>query len=407
MGQKRIKMELIRKEKSRMLTFRKRKAGLLKKASEFSILCGVDACVIIFGPKEKDDHQPVAPETWPPSSEEVRCIISRYKGSDQPRRCYQVSDYFADKKKQIDSELARLHKQIIKTKYPAWDDRLNSLYADQLRVLVGHLDAKIDLTEKKLGSFNSNQYSMGAPGVQAASLSPSVSHDNMESYMKSRDDNLLQLIHNSNPFDAQPAMVFYPEQSSHVTNLLERKYSNGCPTDLQVYYEPRPLDDQLLVGFQSKQTSYRTTRNASFWESNNGNCYSTDLQLYLEPNPLNIVQPPMHFQPKQNVRRTSSYLHAMEDAIMKMACDQNTSDQFGCKLSSSSNLPCANRTPWMWDNVWFNNADSSVSYIAPTTQPIMSSIQFPMSSFPHQMQSSEASDFTGNLEFEGKGQGYN
>ncbi|XP_061956768.1 agamous-like MADS-box protein AGL62 [Populus nigra] len=374
MGQKRIKMELIRKEKSRMLTFRKRKAGLLKKASEFSILCGVDACVIIFGPKQKDDHQPVAPETWPPNSEEVRCIINRYKGSDQPRRCYQVSDYFADKKKQIDSELARLHKQIIKAKYPAWDDRLNSLYAGQLRVLVGHLNAKIDLADKKLGSFNANQYVMGAPGVQAASLSPSVSHD-MESY-------------NSNPFDAQPPMVFYPEQSSHVTNLLERKYNNGYSTDLQVYYEPRPLDDELPVGFQSKQTSHG---NASFWESNNDNCYPTDLQLYLEPNPLN-VQPPMHFQPMQNAHRTSSYLHAMEDAIMKMACDQNTSDQFGCKLSSSSNLPCANRTPWMWDNVWFNNADSSVSYIAPTKQPIMPSIQFPMSSFPHQMQSSEASD---------------
>jgi len=85
------------------------------------------------------------------------------------------------------------------------------------------------------------------------------------------------------------------------------------------------------------------------------------MQLYLEPNPLN-VQPPMHFQPKQNAHRTSSYLHAMEDAIMKMVCDQNTSDEFGCKLSSSSNLPCANRTSWMWDNVWFNNADSSVSY---------------------------------------------
>ncbi|KAJ6882644.1 hypothetical protein NC651_029043 [Populus alba x Populus x berolinensis] len=117
----------------------------------------------------------------------------------------------------------------------------------------------------------------------------------------------------------------------------------------------------------------------------------------------------MHFQPKQNAHRTSSYIHAMEDAIMKMACDQNTSDQFGWKLSRSSNLPCFNRTPWMWDNVWFNNADSSVSYIAPTKQPIMPSIQFPMSSFPHQMQSSEASDFTGNLiEFRGKaGQGYN
>ncbi|KAF9688489.1 hypothetical protein SADUNF_Sadunf02G0202300 [Salix dunnii] len=74
---------------------------------------------------------------------------------------------------------------------------------------------------------------------------------------------------------------------------------------------------------------------------------------------------------------------------------QNTSDQFGCKLSSISNLPYVNRTPCMWDNVWFNNAGSSVSYIAPTKQSILPSIQFPMSSFPHQMQSSEASDFTG------------
>lgn len=405
MGQKRIKMELIRKEKSRMLTFRKRKAGLLKKASEFSILCGVDACVIIFGPKLKDDRQPVPPETWPPNSEEVRCIINRYKGSDQPRRCYQVSDYFADKKKQIDSELARLHRQIIKAKYPAWDDRLNSLYADQLRVLAGQLDAKIDLADKKLGSFNVNQYAMGAPEVATASLIPSVSHG-MERYMESRDDNFPQLIHDSKPFDAQPPMVFYPEQSSYMTNLLERKHSNGYSTDLQVYHEPGPLNDQLPVHFQSKQTSHGTTMNASFWESNNGSCYSTDLQLYLEPNPLN-VPPPLHFQPKQNAHRTSAYLHAMEDAIMKMACDQNTSDQFGCKLSGGSNLPYVNCTPCMWDNVWFNNAGSSVSYIAPTRQPILPSIQIPMSSFPLQMQSSEASDFNGNLEFEGKGQGYN
>ncbi|KAJ6711064.1 AGAMOUS-LIKE MADS-BOX PROTEIN AGL82 [Salix koriyanagi] len=350
-------MELIRKEKSRMLTFRKRKAGLLKKASEFSILCGVDACVIIFGPKLKDDRQPaVAPETWPPNSEEVRCIINRYKGSDQPRRCYQ-------------------------------------------------LDAKIDLADKKLGGFNVNQYAMGAPGVPAASLIPSVSHG-MDSYMESRDDNFPQLILDSKPFDAQPPMVFYPEQSSYMTNLLERKHSNGYSTDLQVYHEPGPLNDQLPVHFQSKQTSHGTAMNASFWESNNGSCYSTDLQLYLEPNPLN-VPPPLHFQPKQNAHRTSAYLHAMEDAIMKMACDQNTSDQFGCKLSGGSNLPYVNCTPCMWDNVWFNNAGSSVSYIAPTRQPILPSIQIPMSSFPHQMHSSEASDFTGNLEFEGKGQGYN
>ncbi|KAJ6302237.1 hypothetical protein OIU77_016345 [Salix suchowensis] len=102
-------MELIKNEKSRMHTFRKRKTNLLKKVSDFSILCGVDACVIIFGPNQNDQPAATA-ETWPSNPDEVRCIINRYKASDQPRKCYQGSDYFAAKKKKIDAEFAKLHR---------------------------------------------------------------------------------------------------------------------------------------------------------------------------------------------------------------------------------------------------------------------------------------------------------
>ncbi|CAK7343734.1 unnamed protein product [Dovyalis caffra] len=391
-------MELIRKEKSRMLTFRKRKAGLLKKASEFSILCGVDACVIVFGPKQNDDQQPSTAETWPPNSDEVRCIINKYKDSDQPKKCYQVSDYFADKRKQVDSELARLHKQIIKAKYPAWDDRLNGFYADQLRLLLSQLDAKIEIADKKLGNFKELQNGMdnSAPWVQATSLSPNVLYD-MESFTKNRDDsnnryptNCFQLIHNPKPLDAQPPILFYPEQSSHMTNLLE-------PTDLQLYSERRPLNVQLPVHFQSKQNAHEYTMSANFWDWHSNNL--TDLQLSCEAKSLNVQQP-MHFQSKQTAPRTSSHPHVMEDVY-----NQNNRDQFSFK-SSSNKLPFVNHTPWMWDNVWFNNADSSMTYIAPTKLPVTPSMQFPMSGFPHQMHSSEVSDFSGDIEFEGKGQGY-
>jgi len=70
MVNERIKMESIRNEKSRMLTFRKRKTTLLKKVSDFSILCGVDACVIIFGPNQNDQPAATA-ETWPSNSDEA------------------------------------------------------------------------------------------------------------------------------------------------------------------------------------------------------------------------------------------------------------------------------------------------------------------------------------------------
>jgi hypothetical protein len=42
MSRGKISMELIQNEKSRKLTFQKRKNGLLKKVNELSILCDVD-----------------------------------------------------------------------------------------------------------------------------------------------------------------------------------------------------------------------------------------------------------------------------------------------------------------------------------------------------------------------------
>nr|GEY18653.1 transcription factor, MADS-box [Tanacetum cinerariifolium] len=50
MGRAKLRMELIKKEKTRITTYHKRKLGILKKASEFSILCDVDTIMIITPP---------------------------------------------------------------------------------------------------------------------------------------------------------------------------------------------------------------------------------------------------------------------------------------------------------------------------------------------------------------------
>ncbi|RVW15216.1 hypothetical protein CK203_090685 [Vitis vinifera] len=49
--------------------------GLKKKTHETSTLCGVDACLIIYG-SSSDEHL-VEPLFWPSNPEEVKSIIKR------------------------------------------------------------------------------------------------------------------------------------------------------------------------------------------------------------------------------------------------------------------------------------------------------------------------------------------
>ncbi|XP_057947782.1 agamous-like MADS-box protein AGL80 [Malania oleifera] len=72
MGRKKVKHELIANETARRTTFRKRKASLLKKTSELKILCGVEACAIIY------DSQNYQLEVWPSSPEACR-VLERFK----------------------------------------------------------------------------------------------------------------------------------------------------------------------------------------------------------------------------------------------------------------------------------------------------------------------------------------
>ncbi|KAL7204706.1 hypothetical protein ACSBR2_017751 [Camellia fascicularis] len=59
MTRKKVKLAFITNDSARKTTFNRRKKGLMKKASELSTLCGIDACAIIHSPYESQ------PEVWP------------------------------------------------------------------------------------------------------------------------------------------------------------------------------------------------------------------------------------------------------------------------------------------------------------------------------------------------------
>lgn len=72
MTRKKVKLAYIVNDSARKATFKKRKKGLMKKVSELSTLCGIDACAIIYGPYESQ------PEVWP-SSIGVQRVLSKFR----------------------------------------------------------------------------------------------------------------------------------------------------------------------------------------------------------------------------------------------------------------------------------------------------------------------------------------
>ena len=72
MTRKKVKLAYISNDSARKATFKKRKKGLLKKVSELSTLCGIDACAIIFSPYDSQ------PEVWP-SPLGVQRVLSQFK----------------------------------------------------------------------------------------------------------------------------------------------------------------------------------------------------------------------------------------------------------------------------------------------------------------------------------------
>ncbi|KAK7278065.1 hypothetical protein RJT34_23088 [Clitoria ternatea] len=74
MTRKKVKLAYITDVTARKATFKKRKKGIIKKVSELSILCGIQACAIITNPFDSKT------EVWP-DPEGTRHIIERYRST--------------------------------------------------------------------------------------------------------------------------------------------------------------------------------------------------------------------------------------------------------------------------------------------------------------------------------------
>ncbi|EPS62063.1 hypothetical protein M569_12731, partial [Genlisea aurea] len=150
MGRAKLNMELITKDRPRIATYKKRKSGLIKKLSEFTTLCDVKACMIIYGPKQ--DGGAAEPEIWPENPEEVRRIIEIYeaKSKDSGNKTFGLPDFFQERKKKFKDELDKLNKRSMEAKYPTWFDFMNFLTESQLRDFAAALTNKIEYVKSRI-----------------------------------------------------------------------------------------------------------------------------------------------------------------------------------------------------------------------------------------------------------------
>lgn len=154
MGRAKLKMELISNEKSRNTTLRKRKDGLIRKMHEFTTLCDVNACMIIW----QESSAATEPEIWPQNAEQVRKIIDIYKAKnkDSGNKTFGVPDFFHERKRKIEEELAKLRRKNLEAKYPTAPALLDVATEPQLREFALLLTNKAKYVKSRLDILRNN-----------------------------------------------------------------------------------------------------------------------------------------------------------------------------------------------------------------------------------------------------------
>ncbi|KAI9219402.1 hypothetical protein BC828DRAFT_368324, partial [Blastocladiella britannica] len=85
---RRLKIQLIKEDRTRAVTLVKRKAGLMKKAFELSVLCGCEIGLVIFGPNGKLFEYA--------SAGNIESTLLRYAEYTQPHESKTNSDFYGE-----------------------------------------------------------------------------------------------------------------------------------------------------------------------------------------------------------------------------------------------------------------------------------------------------------------------
>ncbi|KAJ7541662.1 hypothetical protein O6H91_10G069600 [Diphasiastrum complanatum] len=153
MGRARIPITWIKSDASRQVTYTKRRKGLKKKIEELAILCGVEACMICYGPQLGKPSS--VPFSW--GLPGVSQVISKYQSlskEEQDKKKLDNKSLLEQQIKKLKLELRLRVEQNQKLEreqaYPLWDDRLNCYGIEDFKCLADYLAGKIRETYDRM-----------------------------------------------------------------------------------------------------------------------------------------------------------------------------------------------------------------------------------------------------------------
>ncbi|KAL9233046.1 hypothetical protein vseg_008088 [Gypsophila vaccaria] len=108
MARKKVRLHYIENDTARRVTYKKRVKGVLKKTQELSVLCGVDACAVVYGPYDQ------VPIVWPSSETEAGRILMEFRRKpdiDQTQRKFNQETFLKQSVTKSEERLLRLQRR--------------------------------------------------------------------------------------------------------------------------------------------------------------------------------------------------------------------------------------------------------------------------------------------------------
>lgn len=157
------KTGLVKGKKDLIRTFARRKGGIMKKAAELSVLCGVSVGVVIFGPDKGTPH------VWPQCTQSLDAIIGKYMNlsplqRNKSKNAMTMADFKTKDLKFEEEELSGDEEESVtvgeeegkdqETNCLVGDINVDGFSLEQLVDLVGNLDAELDIVNSRIDVMN-------------------------------------------------------------------------------------------------------------------------------------------------------------------------------------------------------------------------------------------------------------
>lgn len=170
MTRKKVKLAYITNDSARKATFKKRKKGLMKKVSELSTLCGIEACCILYSPYDSQ------PEVWP-SPMGVQGVLAHFKKMpemEQSKKMVNQESFLRQRIAKGNEQLKKQRKdnrekEITHVMYQSLTGKgLQHLNIADLYALGGMIDQNLKDIHKKIESLNKEAQSQAPNPLTAA-----------------------------------------------------------------------------------------------------------------------------------------------------------------------------------------------------------------------------------------------